>query len=312
MAARIPEYDFLLEEIGKRNARVVCLDAGLGSAMKTERFARSFPKRYYNFGIAEQNMVGVASGLARRGFIPIVHSLSNFLTRRALDQIAVSVAWPHCNVKFIGGSCGLFDGRNGPSHMAQEDMGVMASLPGMMVAEPGDQKQTEELMDMLIEHKGPAYMRLRRHGVPNSISAKGNGGDGTILLQSFTAPSCTLIICGTMLEEGLTASKALMDDAVDHDLINLTVLSPLRIDIIVESAKRSGLVISVENHVAVGGFGDAISRSIGPLGVRHIRMTLPHEFIPAGFPQWQMKYCKLDSESIRKVTLDSLKGVEDA
>src|SRR5258708_6800780 len=137
-------YGEFLRDAGSAHPDIVVLDAGLATSMQTSLFEESFPERYLNLGIAEQNAVGVAAGLARRGLVPLLHTFSNFMARRAHDQVALSVAWPACNVKLIGGSCGVFDGRNGPSHMAVDDLAVMASLPGMTVVEPGDQRQTSE------------------------------------------------------------------------------------------------------------------------------------------------------------------------
>lgn len=306
MASEASEYDVLLEEVGKNNVDVLCIDMGLATSMKTERFAKRFPDRYFNLGIAEQNAVGVASGLARQGFIPLVHTFSNFLVRRAHDQIALSVAWPKCNVKLIGGSCGVFDGRNGPSHMSIEDLGVMASLPEILVTEPGDRRQTEELLQKIVAHQGPAYLRLRRYGQPGKLCSAYNP-EGTTVIKETKEPRCTLVVGGTMLEEGIGAHKLLQDENVDVDLIQISILRPLSSKAIIGSAHRSGFVVTVENHVACGGYGDAVSRVIGPLGIRNFRISLPDEFIPAGPPNWQLAYCGLDAESICETVLSILR-----
>lgn len=290
-------YEVLLRDAGEQRARMLVLDAGLGTSMRTHLFRAAFPHRYFNLGIAEQNAVGVASGLARRGFVPVLHTFSNFVARRAHDQVALSVAWPRCNVKLIAGSCGLFDGRNGPSHMAIDDLAVMSALPGMMVLEPGDAEQTRALFSLVLDRDGPAYFRLRRNDVPRLVAAE-DAARGTLLVHEADSPRCTLVACGTMLEETLAAHRILTARGVAVDLLHVSILQPLDAEPIAASAARSGRIVTVENHVITGGFGDAISRAVGPSGVRHLRLGLPHEFIPAGLPAWQLTYCGLDAAAV--------------
>jgi transketolase len=295
-----PGYESILLELGGGDPRVLVLDAGLGTSMRTELFRRACPERYFNLGIAEQNAVGVASGLARRGFVPLVHSFSNFIARRAHEQVALSVAWPRCNVKLIGGSCGLFDGRNGPSHMAIDDLSAMAALPGMTVVEPGDAGQTRAMLAMLLSGDGPAYLRLRRNGPDAALLSPGDAARATAGLRRHDAPRCTLVSCGTMLEETLAAAHILETGGVPFDLIHVAVLAPLDATAIVDSALRSRCVITVENHAASGGFGDAVARAIGPRGIPHARLALPDRLVPAGDAGWQLAWCELDASSIAR------------
>jgi transketolase len=298
VTATLRSYADMLCEVGERHTRVVVVDAGLATSMQTYSFAEHFPARYFNLGIAEQNAVGVASGLARRGFVPIVHTFSNFLARRAHDQVALSVAWPGCNVKMIGGSCGIFDGRNGPSHFAADDLAAMSALPGLVVAEPGDQRQLRELLHFVVGHQGPAYLRLRRHGAPSDLLPGMAPATGTVVVQEAKDAVCTLVAGGSMLSEALLAARILTDRDVPLDLIHVSVLRPLDPAPIVISGCRTGLVIVVENHAPVGGFGDAVSRAIGPLGVRQVRLTLPDRPLPAGDPAWLLDVCGLDGRTL--------------
>jgi transketolase len=293
-----PGYEVMLRDLGMENPSVIVIDAGLATSMKTNLFEQAFPERYLNLGIAEQNAVSVASGLARRGLIPLLHTFSNFIARRAHDQVALSIAWPGCNVKLIGGSCGLFDGRNGPSHMAIDDLAVMMSLPGMMVVEPGDQRQTRQLLFTVAAHDGPAYFRLRRHGVPDDLLPEFADSVGTVVIQRPEKSRCTLVVGGSMLQEAQLATRVLQDKDIFIDLIHVSILRPLDIEPIISSASRTRLVVTLENHVACGGLGDAMARAIGPLGFRHLRLSLPDEFIPAGDPAWQLAYCGLDALSL--------------
>jgi transketolase len=290
-------YEELLRDAGELRPRTLVLDAGLATSMRTHLFRSAFPHRYFNLGIAEQNAVGVASGLARRGFVPMLHTFANFVTRRAHDQVALSVAWPRCNVKLIAGSCGVFDGRNGPSHMAIDDLAAMSALPGMMVVEPGDAQQTRALLSAVLDYEGPAYFRLRRNDVPRLIAPE-DAACGTLVLHATDAPRCTLVACGTMLEETLAAHRMLGARGIAADLLHVSVLQPLDAAAIATSARRSRRVVTVENHVTTGGFGDAISRAIGPEGIPHLRLGLPSEFIPAGAPAWQLAYCGLDASAV--------------
>lgn len=298
MAEASPGYEVMLRDIGASHPSVIVIDAGLATSMKTKLFEERFPDRYFNLGIAEQNAVSVASGLARRGLIPLVHTFSNFIVRRAHDQVALSVAWPGCNVKFIAGSCGLFDGRNGPSHLAIDDLAAMMALPGVAVVEPGDQRQTRELLSWMLAHDGPVYFRLRRHGVPSDLLPELDSSIGTIMVQRHEQSPCTLVACGSMLEEAQLASQMLLDDGIPIDLIHVSILRPLDSEPIISSTTRTHLVVTLENHVACGALGDAVARVVGPMGVRHFRLSLPDEFLPAGDPPWQLAYCGLDAVSL--------------
>ena len=291
-------YARLLGEIGAAVPEVVAIDAGLGTSMQTALFAERFPERYFNVGIAEQHAVGLASGLARSGLIPLVHSFSNFLARRAHDQVAVSVVWPGCNVKLIGGSCGVHDGRNGPSHMAIDDLGTMAALPGMCVIEPGDARQTEAMLKAAIAHCGPVYFRLRRFGLAPDLVPERDPEAGTSWVRKPSSPSISLIACGTTLEWAMEGAAILADHEIAADLLHVAILRPLDTGPILESARRTGRVAIVENHGGSSGFGSIVSEALGPLGVRIARIALPHRFLPAGGPEWQSREAGLNAEDI--------------
>lgn len=291
------EYRLALEELGRHYPQILVLDAGLATSMQTDRFREAFPKRYFNLGIAEQNAVGVASGLARRGYVPFVHSFSNFLARRALDQIAVSVAWPRCDVKLIAGTCGVFDGRFGFSHTAMSDLATMAVLPNMLVAEPGDLVQMRGLLRCLAERPGPAYLRIRRHGAPLKLRDEGDPL-ATVLLASDAEPVITLVACGAMLEEVQRAAKRLQARGIRHEFLHVQALQPLDHGPILDSARRTGRVVVVENHVAAGGFGDAISRALAHHGLPVTRMAIEEAALPAGDPPFLLTHCRLDSISL--------------
>jgi transketolase len=291
-------YGEVLRDLGRRYPQVLVLDAGLATSMHTNLFCSQFPERYLNLGIAEQNAVGVASGLARRGFIPVLHSFSNFLARRAHDQVFVAAVWPSCNVKFVAGTCGVFDGHNGPSHLAFDDLAVMCALPGVTVVEPGDLTQMRELLSMIVDKPGPAYLRLRRFGLPGDLLGDASLEQGTVVVSKDPVAICTLVACGSLLAEGIQATRMLADRGIHVDLIHISILNPLNAEPVLESARRTGQVVTIENHSPVGGFGDAIARALGSLGVQLYRLSIPCEIIPAGDPEWLLSYCGLDAASV--------------
>lgn len=286
-------YGELLVEFGRDHPDLLVLDAGLGTSMETAGFQAAYPERYINLGIAEQNAVGVASGLAREGYLPVLHSFANFFARRARDQITVSVAWPGVPVKLVVGSCGLWDGRNGPSHTGNDDLAGIANLPGMFVAEPADHAQTRQLLADVIAHPGPAYLRLRRHGMPRDVAGRPLDGGLVQVRQADGQPACTLVAAGTMLSEALYATRLLGDKGTEVDLIGISVLAPASLQPVIESASRSGIVVVVENHAPHGGFADHVAAAVGPLGVAVHRFTLPRDFLPAADPEWLLAHCGL-------------------
>lgn len=293
-------YGDMLFELGVERPELVVIDAGLGTSMQTARFARAMPDRYFNLGIAEQNAVGVASGLARRGFVPVVHTFANFVARRAHDQVALSVAWPGCNVKLIGGSCGVFDGRNGPSHFASDDLAVMSALPGVFVAEPADLRQLRELLTAIVDSPTPAYLRVRRNGAPVDLLPGADVCTGTISVREQAGARVTVVAGGSMLGEALLAANLLGDAGLPVDVVHVSVLRPLDAGPVLASARRTGSVVVVENHGQSGGFGDAVGRALGPLGVRHVQFALPDAFLPAGDPEWLLAWCGLDGPTLAR------------
>jgi transketolase len=292
------DYRDTLRELGEQESNVLVLDAGLSTSMRTESFRATFPQRYFNLGIAEQHAVGVAAGLAHRGFVPILHSFANFLTRRAHDQIALSIAWPELKVILVGGACGVFDARNGPSHTGVDDLSTMAALPGVFVAEPGDGLTTRDLLRAAARGSGPAYIRLRRFGVVPDLLVDARRTDGTVQLRVPSQARCTLVGAGAMLAETCKAADLLAAEDIAVDLLHTWILQPFETGPLLESAHRTGLVITVENHMPAGGFGDAVARALGPHGIRCERFGLPREFLPAADPDWQLSHCRLDAKSI--------------
>jgi transketolase len=295
MAPDAPLYGCALAALGAADPAVFVVDAGLASAMQTDLFRERYPERYVNLGIAEANAVGYASGLARRGLKPVVHSFSNFLARRAHDQIALSVALPNLGVTLVGGSCGVFDGKNGPSHFAGDDLATFLALPNFRVYEPAD---SADLAFALAEATsgGPAYLRLRRYGMPQSIGGRAERG-AVRRVHDGDAPA-TVVAIGNLIEEALTAVRILADSGLPLDLFHVARIKPLDIAPILASARRTGLAIAIENHVVSGGGAQAVTAALAPHGVRVVALSLPDSFLPAGDPRWLLAHTGLDATSL--------------
>jgi transketolase len=293
-----PLYARALRDLGNQHANAIVVDAGLATSMQTSLFQAAFPERYVNLGIAEANAVGYASGLARRGFRPIVHSFANFLARRAHDQIAVSIALPRLRVLLVGGSCGIFDGRNGPSHFASDDLATFTALPGFTVYEPADGDDLQEAMREAMAEDGPSYVRLRRNGMRPGNGER-RGGEGTHLVHAGGDPTAvTVVVIGNLLEEALTAVRILADEGIQADLFHVVRVKPLAIEAVLASARRSRRTVIVENHSMVGGGAQAVTTALAGHGINVACFTLPDDFLPAGDPQWLLAVTGLDATSL--------------
>src|ERR1044072_3210422 len=291
-------YARALADLGERTPDLFVVDAGLASSMQTGPFRERFPERYINLGIAEANAVGYASGLARRGFKPAVHSFSNFLARRAHDQIAISVALPALPVTFVGGSCGVFDGRNGPSHFAGDDLATFTALPNLRIYEPADCIDLTLALAAAADGSGPAYLRLRRYGMPEAIGARTErGATRRVHEGAFDAPA-TLVAIGNLLDEALTAVRILADAGLHLDLFHAARIKPLDVDPIMDSARRSGRAIVVENHVAAGGGAQMVIAALASAGIKATAIALPDAILPAGDARWLLSQSGRDATSL--------------
>lgn len=290
-------YGTALKALGEQHRDLVVIDAGLATAMQTEYFHAAYPDRYLNLGIAEANAVGFASGLARRGFHPIVHSFANFLARRAHDQIAVSVALPCLPVTLVAGSCGVYDGKNGASHFGSDDLSGILTLPGMSVYEPGDTEDLDYVLLDAVTIAGPSYIRLRRYGLPAQLGS-GLRGRPTRHVLANSKPQLTVVAVGSILDEALTACLMTQDNGITIDLFHIVRLKPLVSDAIIESARKSKRTIIIENHVVVGGVGQQLAVQLAENGTRCHLFGLPDVFMPAGDPRCLLRFAELDARSL--------------
>ncbi|MFA6528438.1 MAG: transketolase C-terminal domain-containing protein [Candidatus Gracilibacteria bacterium] len=247
-----------LLEIGAKYRNVIVIDAGLASLMKTSRFATEFGDRYFNLGMAENNMVGVATGMALKSKIPFACSFAVFSSGKSWEQIRNNIAYPNLNVKIIGSHAGLMAGKDGVVHQALEDIGLMKMIPNMKVFCPADYFETKAVMKYMCEDFGPCYLRLSKNSVPlfYDDGYKFKAGRGHIVKDGKDA---TIFSTGSILNEVLLAVEMLEKSGLSIRVCNMCSVKPIDSALVLESAKKTKNLFSVEDHQVEGGLGSAIA-----------------------------------------------------
>lgn len=246
-----------LAKLGETNKDIVVLDADLACSTQTQIFGKKFPERFFDVGIAEQDMITTAAGLASQGKIPFAASFAMFSTGRTYDQIRNAIAYPKFNVKVIGTHGGVTVGEDGASHQALEDVALMRSIPNMVVVVPSDCKECEELIKFAAEYKGPMYIRLARTSLIDIFPEdyKFNPYKASVLKEG---KDFTVISNGETLAEVLLAADILKEKGIDIEVISMPVVKPIDKNTIINSAKKTGYVVTVENHSIINGLGSAV------------------------------------------------------
>ena len=260
-------------EAGKANDQVVVLTADLAGSLKLGPFMKDFPERFFQCGIAEANMMGMAAGLTVGGKIPYTTTFANFSTGRVYDQIRQSIAYSDKNVKICASHAGLTLGEDGATHQILEDIGLMKMLPGMTVIVPCDFNQTKAATRMIADYKGPVYLRFGRPKWPNFTSENGADfviGKAQILCEGTDV---TLFACGHMVWKAIEAGRILEEKGYRVELINLHTIKPLDTEAIVASIRKTGCAVTIEEHNVIGGMGDSVAQT----AARH--HPVPIEFI---------------------------------
>jgi transketolase len=252
------EYGKTLAELGGQNPDIVVLDADLSGSTQTSRFAQLYPERFFNVGIAEQDLMGTAAGLAVGGKIPFASTFAIFAAGRAWEQIRQTIAYGHLNVKIVASHGGLTVGEDGGSHQALEDLALMRVLPNMVVLVPADGPETRAMVRWAAAYDGPVYIRTSRLPFPVLYPPdhQFHLGQGTVLREGTDV---TLAGIGLMVHFCLEAAARLQAVGLSARVLNLSCLKPLDWELVLESARRTGAVVSVEEHLATGGLGSAIS-----------------------------------------------------
>jgi transketolase len=255
-------YGEALRELGGRCRDIVVLDADLSKSTKTNVFAKAYPDRFFNVGIAEQNLVGTAAGLAASGKIPFVSTFAMFATGRAFEQVRNSVCYPHLNVKICATHAGLTVGEDGATHQAIEDIALMRGLPGMTVIVPADATETHQAVAWAAEYKGPVYIRLGRMAVDDVFGESYRFAPGQAALLAEGA-DLTIIACGIMVAAARRAADELTQTGLTARVLNMPTIKPIDSAAIIKAARDTGAVVTCEEHSVIGGLGSAVAEVLG-------------------------------------------------
>ena len=254
-------YAQCLGELMARDEKLVLLDADLSKACGTFPLRKRFPDRIYDCGVAEQNMISIAAGLASYGYKPWAESFAPFATRRVCDQIAISVCYAERNVKIVGTDPGIAAELNGGTHMSLEDMGVVRSIPGLVVFEPTDTVQLQAAMPVLHAYEGPVYMRMNRKEFP-TVFPEGYVFDLFKADLLRAGADVTVLAAGLMVSESLKAAEALAAEGISCEVINVHTVKPIDRETILASAQKTGVVVTAENHNVIGGLHSAVLEAL--------------------------------------------------
>jgi len=292
-------YSSALIELGYKNENVVVLDADLALSTKTKRFGTVFPERFFDMGISEANMMGVAAGLATCGKIVFASTFAVFATGRCYDQIRQSIAYPELNVKIVATHAGISVGGDGASHQMLEDIALMRALPNMRVIAPADATEMEDIVPVIASSPGPFYVRIGRADAPIIFERhrKFKIGKGYVLRRG---DDVTIIATGTMTAEALKAHELLKKKKIDARIIHMPTIKPVDKNIIRKAAKETGAIVTAEEHTVIGGLGDAVSMALSENPVPVIRVGVNDVFGESGEARELMEKYGLTADNIAK------------
>lgn len=295
-------YGQALAELGALNDKVVVLDADLSKSTKTNDFKKVFPERFFNMGIAEQNLLGTAAGFAAAGKIPFASTFAVFAVGRAYDQIRNSIAYPKLNVKIAATHAGLTVGEDGGSHQMLEDLALMRALPNMTVIVPADGVETKQAVMVAAAYEGPVYIRLGRPKVPVLFddNYRFEIGKGVVLKEGA---DITLVATGIMVSKAVEAAETLADDGISAAVVNISTIKPLDQQLIIKMAQQTGAVVTCEEHTIFGGLGSAVAEVL----VEHCPVPMARVGVEDSFGE-----SGLPDQLLEKYGLTSVHIIEEA
>jgi len=302
-------YGKTLVELGKINKDIVVLDADLACSTQTAMFGKEFPERFFNMGIAEQDMMATAAGLASQGKIPFASTFAMFATGRPYDQIRNSICYPQFNVKIVATHGGITVGEDGASHQALEDVALMRNIPHMTVIVPADCQECEEVIKYAANHKGPMYIRIARTNVPDVFDENYKFDLKAKVLRQ--GKDVTIVTNGETLAEVIECADILEKAGIEAQIIHSPVVKPLDNDTILEGANKTGFVVTVENHSIIGGLGSAVCEVLSEKSPTPVyRIGINDEFGQSGEQRELMDFYGLTSEKLAQKIEKKLKEIK--
>jgi transketolase len=306
MIATRDAYGETLAELGAEHEEIVALDADLSGSTKTGVFAKKFPERFFNMGIAEANMVGTAAGLAAVGKVPFVSTFAIFAVGRAWEQVRQSVAYPKANVKIVATHGGVTVGEDGGSHQSVEDIAIMRAVPNMTVIVPADGIETKGAIRAAAAYKGPVYIRLGRNKVPTIFPPdhRFEIGKGCELRKGR---DMTFVATGLMTAPALAAAELLEKEGISARVVHIATIKPLDKEIILTAARETGAIVTAEEHSIIGGLGGAVAEFLGeehPVPIK--RVGVRDRFGTSGKAEELLKYFGLTSEDLVEAAREAL------
>ena len=296
-------YGEALAELGESYPNLVVLDADLASATKTGVFQKKFPDRHVDCGIAEANMMGIAAGLSLTGKIPVASTFAMFAAGRAYEQVRNSIGYPHLNVKIGATHAGITVGEDGATHQCNEDIALMRTIPDMVVINPSDAVEAKACVKAALDWEGPVYMRFGRAGVPvinDREDYRFEIGKGILLREGSDV---TIVATGIMVAASLEAAKRLAEEGISAEVINIHTIKPLDAELIAASAKKTGKVVTAEEHSVIGGLGGAVCEALAErMPVPVCRIGIEDVFGESGSASALLAKYGLDADGVyRKV-----------
>jgi transketolase len=304
-------YGKTLVELGKKHKEIVVLDADLSLSTKTALFGEKFPERFFNMGVSEQDLMSTAAGFALAGKIPFVSTFAIFATGRAWEQIRQSICYPNLNVKIVASHGGITVGEDGATHQATEDLALMRVLPNMTVIVPADGIETKQVIETILHHKGPVYVRLSRPKFPIILNENYQFEIGRAkVLREGT--DLTIIGMGITVFHSLKAAEELERDGISAKVINCSTLKPLDEETIIQAAKQTKAIITVEEHTCIGGLGSAVAELIAQkFPVRMKILGISNKFGISGKPDQLLNHFGISWPHIKEAAYKILKEKHD-
>lgn len=293
-------YGETLVELGAKNTDIVVLDADLSCSTQTCKFQKAYPERFFNSGIAEQDMMCTAAGLATEGKIPFVSTFAMFATARCLDQIRNSICYPKLNIKIVATHGGITVGEDGASHQALEDISYMRSIPNMTVIVPADYNEVKQVIKYVSEIQGPVYVRLARTNLKTIFDENEYVFNPNKAVKVREGNDVTIITNGETLGEVLDCAQLLQNDGISAEVLHTPVIKPFTVaGDVIESVKKTGVAVSVENHSVIGGLGSAVCETLSEnLPTRVLRIGTPDCFGQSGEQRELMDFYGLTGEKL--------------